>query len=316
MGFWFQRASQNDPFLFIPLREGDIMKKWLLAAAACAGFVPSLARAQEAAPVEPYDPNTGGMTLSGGVDYTTAYFFRGYNQEDARFIVQPWATIGATVLDSDNLDISAYLGTWNSLHAQPSGGDGNIYETDYYAGVDFSSGPLTLGVIYTAYTYPSDVFGTIQEFGAKLSYRDGDMMQKLGVPFALSPYVGYYIETSDDNAGGTQDQYLEVGIAPSFAVGKSVTIGVPVVLGMSPDHYYLDSDGHNEFFGYLSIGVTASIPLPLPAKYGAWSLTGGLTYLQLLADNVQELNDHPSKGGQGDGEEYKVIGKLGVSFVY
>src|SRR5688572_22874536 len=55
---------------------------------------PAVAKTGETEP-PPSDPNTGGLTLTGGVDWTTAYFFRGYNQEDTGLIFQPWVTITA-----------------------------------------------------------------------------------------------------------------------------------------------------------------------------------------------------------------------------
>src|SRR5262245_31103950 len=109
-------------------------KRWLCAVAMTAGLaLASGVQAQttqeaevsggaavgaaEAASAEPSDPNTGALTLSGGVDWTTAYFFRGYNQEDTGLILQPYATITANLYDSDAFDVNAYIGTWNSFQS-------------------------------------------------------------------------------------------------------------------------------------------------------------------------------------------------------
>lgn len=308
------------------------MQKWMVRCALAGGMgispiFASVARAQDAG-AEADGPNNGALTISGGADYTTAYYFRGYNQEDARLIVQPWITLGASLLDSDDLDVSAYVGTWNSIHEQPTPGNSSIYETDYYAGVDFAFGPVTVGGIYTAYTYPGDVFGDIQEVGVKVSFDDAEFMKSAKIPFALKPYVGLYKEISDDNAttsgsgpaifanDGSNDAYLEFGLAPSCEVNDALTLTVPVVFGCSLDDYYQSDDGDNEFLGYVSVGLMASTPLPLPARYGSWTLTGGVTYLYLAADSTQDLNEEPSNGGIGNGENSVFIGKLGVSFSY
>jgi hypothetical protein len=39
-------------------------------------------------------PNTGKFSISGGVDITTAYFFRGILQERDGFIIQPYGELG------------------------------------------------------------------------------------------------------------------------------------------------------------------------------------------------------------------------------
>ena len=282
-----------------------MLRKWMLTCAltAAAGLAtPAISRAQDDAAE---DPNTGALSFVGGADYTTAYFFRGYNQEDSRLIVQPYLTGYVNLAESDSLTLNAYAGTWLSLHEQPSVGDGIIYETDYYAGIDAAFAPFTVGLIYTAYTYPTDAAEEIQEFGLKFSYDDTDLW---GGDFALKPYVAVYKETSDEN--GSNDTYMELGIGPSFAAGD-VTIGVPVVVGTSLDDYYLDDDGDDEFLGYISVGVTASMPLPMPARYGDWTLTGGLYGLYLAADNVEDLNEDI-----GNGDDVVLIGKVGVSFSY
>ena len=83
---------------------------------------------------------------------------------------------------------------------------------------------------------------------------------------------------------------------------------MPLALGLSVDDYYLDSEGDNELFGYGSVGLMASLPLKLPAKYGSWSVTGGVQYIQLFADSAEAAND--------GGTDYEVLGKVGLSFTY
>jgi hypothetical protein len=260
------------------------------------------------------DYNTGALTLSGGVDYTTAYFFRGYNQEDTGFIIQPYATVTAALASNDSYTINGYVGIWNSWHEKKTlasdTGPHSWYESDVFGGIDFVFGKVTLGTVYTFYTYPNGAFNTIQEIGFKLAYDDTDFMKGNGIDFALKPYAAVYFETNDNN--GTEDSYLELGIAPSFGVGnvggKDIVLSVPVVLGLSVDDYYLDSSGDNEFLGYLSVGAFASMPLGSPGRYGAWTLTGGIQYIQLFADSAEAVNDN--------GTDYELLGKVGVSFAY
>lgn len=277
---------------------------------------PSLARAQDAEGVEvvaeePVDVNTGALSLSGGVDYTTTYFFRGYNQEDTGLIFQPWTTITASLVSTDDYTLNGYVGIWNSFHENKTGADGTgpstWYEADLYGGLDMAIGKWTLGTIYTFYTYPNGAFNNVQEIGFKVAYDDTAFMEGKGFDFALKPFAGVYIETQDGN--GSEDIYFEVGVAPSFALGNTdVTLSIPLLLGTSLDDYYLDEDGDNEFLGYGSIGLFASVPLGVSGNYGAWTLTGGVQYLQLFSDGLEAANDN--------GKDYELLGKVGVSFAY
>jgi hypothetical protein len=291
---------------------------WSLAVSAAVLAAPSDVLAQEAAPEPapapapaPADPNTGGLTLSGGVDYTTSYFFRGYNQEDTGLILQPYATVTASLVDRDDFDLNGYVGIWNSFHEKKTladdTGPSTWYESDLFGGLDFVFGKFTLGTVYTFYTYPNGAFDTIQEIGVKLAYDDTEFMEGRGLDFALKPYVAAYFETADGN--GTEDSYLELGIGPSFALGESgITLAVPVALGMSIEDYYFDEDGDDEFLGYGSVGLFASIPLASEGHYGTWTLTGGVQYIQLFADSAEAVND--------GGEDNEILGKVGVSFAY
>ena len=265
--------------------------------------MPVAAHAQE----EQAGPNTGALSISGGVDYTTAYFFRGYNQEDNGLILQPYAELGINIFERDDMSLSASIGMWNSFHENQTAavsGPSSWYEADFYGGLDLSVGAFTIGTVYTFYTYPNGAFSTIQEVGLVLSYDDSELMAK--APFMLSPYIGIYLETNDGN--GTEDTYAEIGIGPSFDIGDTgITLSVPMALGLSLDDYYLDDDGDDELLGYGSISLMASIALPMPSRYGQWALTGGVQYLHLFADSAEAANN---------GDSSEIIGKVGVSFSY
>ncbi|MBA3274096.1 MAG: hypothetical protein H0T11_09525 [Chthoniobacterales bacterium] len=285
---------------------------------------PSYAWAQEpAAPSKPIavpevtavleeddGPNEGALSFAGGLDWTTAYFFRGYNQEDSGLILQPYATMYAAIVDEEDFGVTAYVGIWNSFHSKKTGAGSSPnswYESDLFGGVDVGVGPFTIGGIYTYYTYPNDAFETIQEIGGKITFDDSTLWGE-DAPITFNPYVAAYVETSDGN--GTEDTYGEVGIAPGFDIGDTgATLTVPVALGLSIDDYYVDpGDGDNEVLGYVSVGATASVPLPLPADYGSWSFIAGIQYIHLFADGLEAVND--------GGEDYELLGKVGVSFSY
>jgi hypothetical protein len=259
-------------------------------------------------------PNIGRLSFSGGVDVVSEYFFRGYLQEDRGLILQPYFQMNLKLHESDTLTISPFVGLWNSLHEERTGaggsGPGWWFEADFYVGVDFVLGDFTITPIFTAYTYPNGAFDTILELGVQVSYDDSALLRRLGIPFALNPHIAAYWEIDDDNPGASRDAYLEVGITPGFefkAGNLPVAVSFPIVLGMSLDDYYFDADGDETFWGYGSAGIAASVPLPIPARYGTWSLTGSLTYLHLFADSAQAAN-------RGDDDEW--IWKVGIGFSY
>src|SRR5688572_12895464 len=262
----------------------------------------------DAAAADANDPNTGAMRVTGGVDLTTAYFFRGYLQEDQGLIIQPYANLYFDVAEG----WTGYIGTWNSVHSEQTGADpganGTWYESDVYAGVDWTiNEDFTLGAIYTNYTYPGGAFDSVEELGFKLAWDDTG---KTGMNIALKPYAAIYFETDDDN--GSEDTYLELGIAPTVYTFNEdsdapIALAVPVTLGMSLDDYYFDDTGDDELLGYASVGVAASMPLNMPDRFGDWTLNGSVTLLHMFADGLELVNN---------GDDTEIFAKIGVSFAY
>ncbi|MEZ5974664.1 MAG: hypothetical protein R3E96_07420 [Planctomycetota bacterium] len=108
-----------------------------------------------------------GPSVSLGLDMATAYYFRGYRQEDSGLILQPWSEV--TFELSDDSPLSLTLGQWHSFHSEKSGattGDsfvGTWYEADWYATLGWGRGDWSFGVTWTNYSSPAGAFATIDE---------------------------------------------------------------------------------------------------------------------------------------------------------
>lgn len=268
--------------------------------AAGAGLAPSSASA-----AEEKEKKALPLSVSAGVDFPTAYYFRGVLQQDEGLITQPYANLYLKLYEGKDFSITPWAGVWNSFHEEKGLGNKKYYEVDYLAGVDFGVGPVTISPGYTLYHYPSDVFKDIHEVQLKLSFNDSALIKVTKFPFALNPYIMFAWETKDK--GGTEDSYMEIGIRPSFEGKIGVvpfTFGIPVTVGMSLDDYYFNKSGKETTLGYVSVAGTASIPLPFPKGFGEWSLNLRVEYLYFDAHSARAAsNDHGTD----------VIGMVGLS---
>ena len=299
-------------------REGRV---GLAAALAYAVFFTATASAQPAttpaaepvaaAPAEPAAGNTGRISLTAGLDFSSAYFFRGIFQEDEGLVTWPAVDVGVTLAQGDGAlsKVAVNVGLWNSLHTGPSGSDGPAddpwYEADFYTSLTFAfSGGFTFSPIYTVYTSPNKRFGTVKELAMKFSFADAEKLGK----FALSPYALFAFELEGNADGGAHSgKYLELGIAPGLPLaGGKASLTFPVKLGLSMSDYYEGATG-NDTFGYFDVGVAGSVPLSFIGKqYGAWSLRGAIDVLA-FGDNMKALN-------HDDGSA--VVAQFGIGLSY
>jgi hypothetical protein len=263
-------------------------------------------------------PNTGRVSISAGVDWTSAYFFRGIKQETEDVILQPYGELSIKLVDQAGAltALSVTGGFWNSLHTGPTGSDSVTasdpkiwYEFDGYVRLSAVLWEdLTTYALYTAYTSPNDLFGTVQELAFGVAYNDA----KLLGPFALNPtfLIAFELDGQAD-AGADQGVYAQIGIAPGYTFfaesAYPLALSVPLAVGLSLSDYYEFGTGSDDTFGYFSGGVTASVPLAfVPPAFGKWLVKGGVTVLY-LGDNLKAVND---------GDEIQVIGTVGLVFTY
>ena len=289
-----------------------------LAVSVVAVAAPTYAQAPAAAAeTAETKPNTGRVSLSAGVDWTTDYYFRGIRQEDKDWIFQPYGDLTFKLVEGTpalgNLGLT--VGLWNSLHGGPTGVDGNRtdpdlwYESDFYTKLgwtfleDFSS-----AITYTAYMSPNDSFGTVQELAFSLGYNDS----KLLGPFALNPsmLVAFEIKGQAD-AGRHRGVYLQAGITPGYTFNAKgtypVTLTVPLLVGLSLSEYYEFGTGDDDTFGFFQGGVGVAVPLAfIPASFGSWTIKGSLNVLH-LEDNLKAVNNN---------DRTEVIGTIGLAFTY
>jgi hypothetical protein len=233
-------------------------------------------------------------TVTSGLDFASAYLFRGIMQESGGAIGQPYADIAVAMKHG----ITADFGTWNSIHSTAN--VGNWYESDYFASVTFTAGKLKPGLLYTSYTSPADRFATVQELAGTLVFDDSKSS------FPLSPKVVLAFELGDGEADGGENKgtYLELGIKPALKLAPKATLYIPVKTGLSVNHYYEGPTGDNTF-GYFDLGGQLSVPLAA-GKGGALEAHGGVD-LMWLGDNMKGLNN---------GDSFKPVFLIGMTFTY
>jgi uncharacterized protein (TIGR02001 family) len=246
------------------------------------------ARGQETAAAEKAEPGDFSVDLS--LTIPSSYVFRGYVSQDERFIVQPEAILTFNTMVG-GLSVSPYVGAWANFTDVKAPGEPNCFnELDLYAGADIElEHGFTLGFIYTCYMSPGNAFDDIHEVGVMLTHDD-----------PLNPSAGIYRELCNQN--GDENTYIELGLKPGFDVPNvdKLRLDFPLLMGLSPDEYYTDSDGDGEWIGYLSAAVQASYALNDNV-----TLVAGLEYWYLHADSTQESNN---------GDENQFVGSVGVKF--
>jgi hypothetical protein len=280
---------------------------------------PAASAAPPASAAESKGPNTGRLSLSGGADWASAYFFRGIRQETDGFILQPYGELAIKLVEGAGplSSLSLSVGTWNSLHTGGASGAGcdacsdpkAWYESDFIVklGATFFE-DFTAGLVYTAYMSPNDLFGTVHELAVSLGYNDG----KLLGPFALNPSLLLAFELDGQaDAGDSKGVYLQLGVSPGYTFLADsrypLTLSLPVALGLSVNDYYEFGGSDNPAFGYVQWGPAASVPLAfIPAEFGKWQLKGSLSFLH-LGKTLERVNDH---------DAFHVLGMVGIALSY
>jgi len=259
------------------------------------------------------DTNADRVHATVDLSFTSQYFFRGIIQETDGFIFQPSVEFGFDLYETDTWSLGAYAGIWNSFHDQETGSAdpddfvSKWYEIDYYLGFSFNTGRVTADLAYTIYASPNDAYTSVEEFIFTLAFDDEGLLG----PIAFAPYATLALEVGDGtgDGGANQGLFLGLGIEPAHTFENSpigdVTLSVPIEAGFSLDDYYEGATG-DESFGYFTAGLAASVPLPAPSGFGAWSFSAGVDYL-LLGDSNQALN-------AGDDSEFIV--HAGVTFEF
>lgn len=269
----------------------------------------------------------GPISVHGGMDIVSEYWFRGIFQENQGFIGQPWLTIGLNVYTDEEAhclnSIDLTVGTWNSVHSGPSGEDAppgathdpdSWYENDIYAGVSLTLfQDWTLGVTWTGYFSPNDVFSATHEVAVSVGYDDSSWWGDSG--FSLSPgvLVAFEFDGGADGISG-EGVYLQLSLTPSMVVLHSqtypVTLSLPMVLGLGLDDYYqaVTTGGaiDDETYGFFDIGLEASVPLAfIPSDFGEWEFHVGVHGIFTGSNNRED-----------NGNRESVYAKFGFSFSF
>ena len=249
-------------------------------------------------------PASAQVAVTGGLDFTNQYNFRGIRQNTEGVSIWPYVDFGFTPYRSDGglKTVGLNLGTWNAFHSQINEDDfgtGNKwYESDLYATLGLGFGATGLAFTYTSYRSPADLFAHVKELAIKLSVDDSARMGR----GALKPYALVAFELDDSgqaDAGDSKGTYVELGVAPGYA-GARASLAVPIKIGLSASDYYEFGTGEDSKFGYFSLGAMITVPMGAHANIHF----GG--EFQMFGDNVEAYNGQDNAG----------IGLIGLGFAF
>lgn len=248
--------------------------------------------------------------FTGGLDYTPAYYRRGYLQDNGGLIVQPFFTLACTLNPDDAAVVQPYLTSWNSFGLTDLDNRMAVM-VEGMAGVFVTWNNFTFDANYAIYNNsPMDARSVINEVGVRVGYDLCALWTPAGErsPFALRPTAGLFLETYDQN--GRNDGYLELGLEPAWRFswcGQKAIVALPIQFGLSADNYYFNAQGQEQTLGFVSIGLSASTTLPSPPCGGRWFLSGAVLYTRLVADNLVTTNS-------GSADVFTAKAGVGFSF--
>lgn len=262
------------------------------------------------APAEAAAPRGPRAFFTGGLDYTPAYYRRGYLQDNSGLILQPFLTLACTLNPDDAAVVQPYLTSWNSFGLLDLDNRMAVM-VEGMAGVFVTWNHFTFDANFAIYNNsPMDATSVIHELGLKVGYD----LCALWVPpgersaFALRPSAGLIWETYDQN--GSNDAYLELGLEPAWRFAwceQKAVVSVPIQFGLSMDDYYFNAQGQQQTLGFVSVALSASTTLPSPPCGGRWFLSGGVQYTRLVADNLIIVNN-------GSADVFTAKAGVGFSF--
>jgi hypothetical protein len=255
---------------------------------AAQGMAPAAAPAAEAsAPAKK-------LTVTTGMDFTSAYLFRGIPQHSGGMIAQPYGDLGIAIANN----ISANVGTWDSVHSTASAG--NWYESDYYASLTFTTGKVKPGLLYTSYTSPADSFATVKELAGVVAFDDS----KSKFPLSPKATLAFELGSGEADGGANKGTYLELAVRPTVKLAPKATLAIGLKTGLSVNHYYEGPTGDNTF-GYFDTALQLSVPV-ISGKGGSLEGHGGVDMYR-LGDNMKLLND---------GDAFKPVASIGFTYTY
>ncbi len=237
------------------------------------------------------DPNPGAITLTGSMDASNAYLFRGIPQDDTGLILWPAADLGVMLRSGGGTvrSVTANVGTWN----ESSHGSHRARRSQRQAVVRVGFlGQRGRGVrgrrerggnLHRIHEPGWRRFSSVKELSLKAS---------AGVhgtnPYAL---VAFELEGQADG-GAVEGRYLELGAAPSRGLAGLI-VAVPVKVGLSLDGYYEGLRG-DERFGFFSVGGNVTVPFTSDrSRFGRWNVHGGADYVRLGDSNALRLDRIP-----------------------
>ncbi|MFO1045504.1 MAG: hypothetical protein U0941_27300 [Planctomycetaceae bacterium] len=254
------------------------------------------------------DADSFPLMLSGGLDFASAYYFRGYQQADHGPILQPYLNIFTAHTVQEDLVIRPYVSLFHSSHQAANNRMADM--SDVMVGAVTNWQGWSIDSRYAYYTMSPLMRTPVHELGAKVSFdvlslRDDSEAVK---PFSIRPFAGVYGELIPEQ--DTTQLFVNLGVEPSWRLelgGTKIGLGLPIDWGLGGNKYYFNSNGTNAALGYFSTALTASVAIPVPEAYGKWFLNTSVQYLHLAADSTIAASD---------GVQDLCIGKIGLSFVY
>lgn len=256
------------------------------------------------------------ITASASVDYVSHYVFRGYEQDESDIGAGIQPGIEFTLPVDDGIGLT--VGTWGSIHTDtaeagtttPGKSNPNYwYEQDVYAGLGFDIGDLSISTGLTYYTYPSSAANIdITEYYISVGFDDSELLGD----FAFNPYALLAIELQK-NAAADEAIYMELGGEFAVPMGDApFSLSIPVAVGLSIEDYYNDATGGGNFWGFVSVGAIASVPMSdligTDEYFGAWDLSGGVV-MYFMNSDVGGIS--PNTANEGD--NYQLVVTAGLS---